>query len=98
MSTAFIPQAALLSDLASDFPALYFRERSGEVWLSGEHDINGFPIFSTLYLGDENYNGTVHVIFEKWLQDRGWYLECEDYHAYVALPIAIAENMGKPGV
>lgn len=93
MSTNFIPQAALLRDLANEFPGLYVREINGEVWISGEADINDFPIFSTLYFGHENYNGSVHVVFEKWLEDRGWYLECQDYHDYKACTIASAEEL-----
>ena len=48
---------------------------------------DGLPIFDQLSYGEEGYDGGVHEGFTRWLEDRGWYLECEDYGTYTAVSI-----------
>ena len=86
----------LISDLLATFPGVHARPirecrvpgYQDGVWLAGEAEMpDGFPMFSTLYYGEPEFNGDVHEGFERWLEDRGYWLETYDYGTYFALPI-----------
>lgn len=47
---------------------------------------DGLPIFSTLVCNGDEYNGPVHIGFERWLSDRGYGWERWDSVAYIATP------------
>ena len=69
----------------------YMKDTEG-AWVGGEDDAcmpDGLPIFDSLnsYGAEDGYDGGVHEGFTAWLEERGWYLECEDVGVYIAVSI-----------
>lgn len=100
MSAQFPDEATLIADLRATYPGLHVRPlreyyRDGHymkdtagAWVGGEACMpDGLPIFDQLSYGEEGYDGGVHEGFTIWLEDHGWYLECEDYGTYMAVSI-----------
>ncbi len=86
--------AQLIEDLRATFPGIWARpaaeygrpEYQTGVWVGGEALMpDDFPVFSTLYVGEPEYDGTVHEGFLAWLRDRGYCLDCWDYGVYFAV-------------
>ncbi|SFI75983.1 hypothetical protein [Nitrosomonas sp. Nm34] len=97
----------LLSDLRRDFPKMYVRPLSEfglkgfeyGAWVGGESDCvmpDGLPVFDPIltFAGNGTHDGTVHIGFIKWLEERGWYYEMEDAGTYLIIPIAFASAGG----
>ena len=93
----------LLADLLRDFPNMFvrpLREYGAKgstygAWVGGESDCvmpDGLPVFIDIPCCDETYDGYVHVGFDKWLEDRGWYYEMESFGAYSIAPIVFAHG------
>lgn len=84
----------LIADLLATFPGVhakpardYCKTRQEGVWVAGEAVMpDGYPMFSTMHFGEPEFNGDVHAALERWLEDRGYWLETYDYGVYFALP------------
>lgn len=87
----------LIADLLATFPGIHAKpareygrpEYQEGVWLSGDAAMpDGEDIFCYLACPDpDTYNGTVHIAFEAWLEQRGYSLEWWDDAVYFAVPV-----------
>ena len=94
-------EESLITDLRATFPGLRVRPRReyggywqgmDGAWTGGPGDMpDGLPIFNDLAYGEVDYDGGVHVGFTAWLEQRGWYMECEDAGTYMIVPIVSAQ-------
>jgi hypothetical protein len=103
MVTGQLPnEVDLISDLRATFPDIHVRplreyggfwKDSHGAWVGGEACMpDGLRIFDHLADAEFGYDGGVHEGFTKWIEDRGWYLECEDYGIYVAVSILATQR------
>jgi hypothetical protein len=86
----------LIADLLATFPGVHARpareygrpEFIEGVWMAGEADMpDGYPMFSTLHYGEPEYEeGDVHVGLQRWIEERGYFVETWDHGVYFAVP------------
>lgn len=86
----------LIADLLATFRGVHARpareygrpEFSEGVWLAGEADMpDGLPMFATTVCPDpDEYDGFVHLALERWLEERGYWIETWDAGVYFAVP------------
>lgn len=96
-------EAQLLAELPVAFPGIFARplrefsknEPQYGVWTGGEATTkNGHPLFCSYECPDQRiYNGRVHVRLERFLEERGWYIEDYDGATFFILPIAMLEAL-----
>ena len=96
-------ESDLISELKLTFQGLHVRPVSEfgndfqnciGVWTGGPGDMpDGLPIFNSLGYSEAEYTGSVHVGFEKWLEDRGWYTENYDGATHLIFPIQYARDV-----
>lgn len=104
--TKHLTEEQLIADLHATFPGILAKpaceyrrpEYQRGAWVGGEACIGDLPIFSDLECDDpDEYNGRVLHVFEQWLADRGYDLDCWDYGTYFAVPVQQAiDEAGQP--